>query len=108
MGTQVGTGRAGHENMLHTGDRVILSGHWGFEVGIVGTVANPPEAIVELSGEGEWTGCRRVSPGRNGPMTTYYIMFDEPHNDGSGDGPYAGAEIDEVSLKRLHELVKGE
>jgi len=39
--------------MFRPGDRVILKGHWEFEDGIVGTVAEPPEAMLELSGPGE-------------------------------------------------------
>lgn len=34
-------------------------------------------------------------------MTCYFVVFDEPTDDGSGDGPYRGAEIDEESLRLL-------
>jgi hypothetical protein len=85
--------------MFQVGDRVILNGHWEFEDGIVGTIDNPPAGFVELTGN--WNSCRRVVKGRRGPITCYYVRFDVPHDDGSGDGPYWGAEIDEGSLAAL-------
>jgi len=35
------------------------------------------------------------------------VEFDEPHDDGSDDGPYRGAEIDEDSLRPLIRSVRG-
>jgi hypothetical protein len=92
---------AGRKTMFQPGARVVLVGHWEFEDGIVGTVANPPDMMVELAGKGEWSGCRRVFTSTKGSVVSYYVVFDEPHDDGSGDGPYSGAEIDEGSLKPL-------
>jgi hypothetical protein len=85
------------------GERVILNGHWEFEDGIVGTVVMPDDAAIELSEPGEWQGCRRIHPGRRGPITSYLVKFDEPQDDGSGDGPYWAAEIDAEGLTSLVE-----
>ena len=32
-------------------------------------------------------------------MTSYYVIFDTPTDDGSGDGPYLGGEIEESSIR---------
>ena len=87
--------------MFQVGDRVALKSHWEFADGIAGTIAYPLPVMVELAEPGEWEGCRRVSPGRRGPVTIYHVAFDTPQDDGSGDGPYRGAEIDENSLEPL-------
>ena len=34
-------------------------------------------------------------------MTSYYVVFDTPADDGSGHGPYLGGEIDESSIHRM-------
>ena len=83
-------------------DRVILQGHWEFPDGTIGTIAEPPEFMVALCEPGEWQEHRRIHPCRNGLMTSYYVVFDTPTDDGSGDGPYLGGEIDESSIRRLH------
>ena len=88
-------------NDFQIGDRVELHGHWEFPDGATGVVAEPHPEIVALCEPGEWQGPRRVSPGRAGPIITYYVSFDVPQDDGSGDGPYRGAEIDASSLRRL-------
>jgi hypothetical protein len=87
------------------GDRVVLEGNWEFEDGIVGTVTRPPRGLLALTGPDEWEGNRRTFPGKNGPIHSYFVVFDEPHDDGSGDGPYGGSEIDEDSLRPLLSLV---
>ena len=64
-----------------------------FPDGTTGTISVPDAFMLELSGPGEWVGHVRTSAGRKGPITTYYVWFDHPTDDGSGDGPYLGAEI---------------
>jgi hypothetical protein len=88
------------EDDLRLGDRVVLSGHWEFPDGTTGVVAEPTAFQVQLAKSGEWVGHRRTTSGRNGPVTFYYVVFDQPTDDGSGDGPYGGAEIDAASLRR--------
>lgn len=86
---------------FQVGDRVVLSGHWEFDDGVIGTITLPPDTLVHLCEPGEWEGCRRVSDSERGPEVTYFVKFDEAHDDGSGDGPYWGAEIDAESLRLL-------
>ena len=35
------------------------------------------------------------------------MIFDEPHDDGSGDGPYSAATIDELRLQPIGEAELG-
>jgi hypothetical protein len=39
--------------------------------------------------------------GVNGTLTFYWVSLDEPHDDGSGDGPYIEAEIDAAFLEAV-------
>jgi hypothetical protein len=86
---------------LNIGDRVVIKGHWEFADGIVGTIVLPPDAILDLTGDGEWQGHKRRLETGKGTMISYFVEFDEPQDDGSGDGPYQAAEIDEDSLMPL-------
>lgn len=86
---------------LEIGDRVKLKGHWEFPDGTIGTIAQPPDFVVGLCEEGEWQEHRRIHSCRTGMMTSYYVVFDTPTDDGSGDGPYLGGEIDESSIQSL-------
>ena len=79
-------------------DRVVLKGHSDFADGITGTVAKVNEAILELCPSGEWVGSKRTRLVDVGVRVSYYIEFDESHDDGSGDGPYRSAEIGEECL----------
>lgn len=80
-------------------DRVRLAGHWEFPDGTIGTISEPDPFIVELSGPGEWQGHRRIHAGRDRMLTTYFVRFDTPTDDGSGDGPYSAGEIEEESME---------
>ncbi|MHC4445834.1 MAG: hypothetical protein ACYTF1_20685 [Planctomycetota bacterium] len=75
------------------GDRVVIKGHGGFADGIMGTIAMPEEFQLYMAGPGEWQGCRRSVMTPKGLREFYYVQFDEPHDDGSGDGPYRAAEM---------------
>jgi hypothetical protein len=88
-------------NRFEVGDRVVLRGHWEFPDGTKGTVSAPDPFMVELSGPGEWVGHLRTFPGARGPITTYFVRFDRPADDGSGDGPYGGGEIEAECLEPL-------
>jgi hypothetical protein len=83
------------------GDRVLIRGHWEFPDGTTGTVSAPEPFLLELSGPGEWVGHVRTFRGAKGPVTTYYVRFDHPTDDGSGDGPYSGGEIEAECLVPL-------
>jgi len=42
-----------------------------------------------------------VVKGVAGPIIFYFVRFDSPQDDGSGDGPYKVSEIDECYLERM-------
>ena len=79
-------------------DRVILKGHPEFPDGTLGTIAWPMRFLISHAKPGEWEGHRRTIQGRTRLIVFYYVEFDQPTDDGSGDGPYRGAEIDEEYL----------
>ena len=81
------------------GTRVILDGHWEFSDGTIGRIATPPEFVIGLANAGEWVGHVRTHSGKNGKIDSYFVTFDSPTDDGSGDGPYTGGEIDHDSLR---------
>ncbi|MGC4030901.1 MAG: hypothetical protein QM754_04025 [Tepidisphaeraceae bacterium] len=83
------------------GDHVVIEGHWEFPDGTTGVIAEPDPFMVSLvAGDERWMGHRRTVRGREGPIVFYYVVFDRPTDDGSGDGPYRGGEIDASSLRR--------
>jgi hypothetical protein len=66
--------------IFEAGDRVRIQGDpFGFEDGTMGTIASStPHIFVRDDG-------RR--------LFSYLVKFDEPQDDGSGDGPYSAASI---------------
>ena len=85
---------------LEIGQRVRLNGHWEFPDGTTGVVAEPMASIVALQPT-RWSGHILTERRRNRLVTCYWIVFDQPADDGSGDGPYGGATVDEGSLVRI-------
>jgi len=81
-------------HIFAVGQRVRIVGHWEFTDGIVGTISLPEAFQLDLAEVGEWQGHRRIVRGPHGSIVFYYVRFDQPADDGSGDGPYAGAEIE--------------
>lgn len=82
------------------GDRVVIQGNWEFPDGTTGVIAEPEPFMVRLVADSEpWIGHRRIVQSRKGPIVFYYVEFDKPTDDGSGDGPYRGGEIDAPSLR---------
>ena len=86
--------------MLSQGDKVRVIDHWEWPDGIIGTITEPDPVMIQLT-PGEWQGLRRVMNGPKGVIITYYVLFDTPQDDGSGDGPYLGGEIEEESLRLI-------
>ena len=82
------------------GDRVVIRGHWEFPDGTTGVVGEPLAAIRGLA-TGKWEEHCLIGLTPRGPQAQYSITFDIPTDDGSGDGPYAGAMIDAASLELL-------
>ena len=84
------------------GDRVRVSESYSWAKGAVGRVAEPPAAVQEIAGDEEpWHHWWRIVQTRQGPKVFYWVEFDEPHDDGSGDGPYSGAEIEAEMLIKI-------
>lgn len=86
------------------GDRVRTVGHYEWPDGTAGTIAPPQEVNLGLAKPGEWQGHRRTVQGRVRPILFYFVVFvvfDQPTDDGSGDGPYYAAEVDADYLEGL-------
>lgn len=85
------------------GDRVRIVNHWEFDDGIEGVITQPATFILHHTSPNEWQEHKRVIQGVNQLISTYYIKFDYPADDGSGY-LYLGAEIEEEYL----ELIKND
>jgi hypothetical protein len=85
------------------GDKVFIKGHWNFPNDCSGTISNPPEAVIQLVADQDdpWDGIHRMVKGRKGPIEFYWVDFDEPQNDGDGDGPYWGGEVEAEFISLL-------
>ena len=77
---------------LVVGSRVRISTEYHWAKGATATVASSPFVVQNLTGES--AGSSRVVESLHGPLLFYWVVFDVPQDDGSGDGPYAQAEID--------------
>ncbi len=86
---------------FEVGDRVRIVGHHEWPDGTTGTIALPEEFSLELAKPGEWLGHRRTVMGRRKLIVSFYLEFDRPTDDGSGDGPYPGAEVESQYLRVL-------
>jgi hypothetical protein len=75
------------------GDRIKITGDGEFPDGTKGQIQIPPERVITLVPNGEWIGPERNFVTPNGKHRSYWVEFDQPTDDGSGDGPYNGAEI---------------
>jgi hypothetical protein len=82
------------------GDRVSFADDFFWACGATGTVANPPQAVVSISGP--WhNDLTQQETSALGTHTVYWIWFDEPQFDADGDGPYRGGSIWATKLSRL-------
>ncbi len=82
-------------NHVHPpGTKVSIHGHAEWPDGTTGTVANWPKEVRNLTGEQWEEGQPRTLVTPKGVSLTYWVWFDEPTDDGSGDGPYKGGEVD--------------
>lgn len=86
---------------FEVGDRVRVEGHWEFPDGTTGTVIAPESFQLRLAAPGEWHGHCRTVVGRKGPIDFYFVRFDQPTDDGSGDGPYWASEIEADCLRAI-------
>jgi hypothetical protein len=84
------------DNRFDVGSRVRVSTEYHWAKGVLGTVKLPPREVQMLARD--WEGCSRTVKMVKGPQVFYWVAFDAPQDDGSGDGPYAEAEIDSSYL----------
>ena len=87
--------------VLSPGTRVLIHGEVEWPDGTTGTVAEWPKGIRDLIGENFGSDEPRTLVSPKGVMLSYWIRFDEPTDDGSGDGPYRGAEVAGTYLSEL-------
>ena len=82
------------------GDRVVTSRTLAWPAGATGVIATAPMAVTAVSGQWPNEVARReVWP--EGEVTVYWVEFDEPQPDSSGDGPYDAGSVDEESLSLI-------
>jgi hypothetical protein len=82
------------------GNRVRVSQDFFWAKGAIGTISEPPDAVVSVSGA--WDGnLTRQEKSALGTHTAYWVWFDEPQLDAEGDGPYRGGQIWETALTLL-------
>jgi hypothetical protein len=79
------------------GDRVIISEDFFWAKGATGTISKPPTEVTTISGPWE-NGLTRTEHSALGEATVYWVWFDEPQLDASGDGPYRGGSIWESAM----------
>ena len=83
------------------GTRVVLKGHWEFPDGTIGTIAEPTDFLRELSGDDQWNDHVQTCWAKDKKILSYFVLFDEATDDGSGDGPYTGGVIDQGAIQVL-------
>ena len=87
------------------GNRVQVSEDFFWAKGAIATVAEPPTAVVAISGS--WDGkITRQESSALGLHTVYWVWFDEPQFDADGEGPYSGGQIWESALTLLRTNVQ--
>ncbi len=85
------------------GSRVRTQGHWEWPDGTEGVVVPWPHAVQELVGSSADpsipSDLARATRTQDGELNyTQWVAFDEPTDDGSGDGPYVGGEVEVACL----------
>jgi hypothetical protein len=84
------------------GDRIRISPDYYWAKGATGHIAEPPEFVRELVRHNQpWDRWRRIVQTVDGPIEFYWVVFDQPHDDGSGDGPYEGGEIEADMIEHV-------
>jgi len=90
---------------LRPGTRVRILAGSEYPQGATGTIAEgmkirPAPGAPPLA---EWQDGARTVDTTRGPRTYYFVSFDTPQDDGSGDGPYKAGEVEESHLAPIAE-----
>jgi hypothetical protein len=88
------------EHKFFAGNRVRVSNDFFWAKGAIGTVAEPPSAVVAISGPWD-DNLKRQETSALGVNTVYWVWFDEAQFDADGEGPYSGGQIWENALTLL-------
>lgn len=75
----------------------IKKSRWAFG-GVTGTIVNAPEVLAQLDPD-PWIGHYQFKQRKNAVVVLYWVEFDVATDDGSGDGPYKSAAIEEENLE---------
>lgn len=86
------------------GNRVRVSDEFFWARGALGTVSEPPGAVVGISEPWD-ENLTRIETSALGSHVVYWVWFDEPQFDADGDGPYSGGQIWESALTLLETSV---
>jgi len=93
------------DSKFFAGNRVRVSDDFFWAGGATGTISEPPEGVLAISGP--WDGnLTRQEKSALGTHTVYSVWFDEPQLDADGDGPYSAGQIWEDALTILTTNVK--
>lgn len=83
------------------GARVVVHGHWEFPDGTTGTIAEVPEGVHDVRNSTERNFLFYEERTRHGVDVVQWVVFDEPTDDGTGDGPYRAGGIATANLLPL-------
>jgi hypothetical protein len=84
-------------NKFKANDRIRVSPDFFWAKGALGTISEPPSALIALSGAWE-DGLSGMENSALGVHKVYWVWFDEPQLDADGDGPYRAGSIWEESM----------
>ena len=84
--------------MLPLNQRVRISESRFAFGGVTGVVTDPPAFVAELDPD-PWDGHHQLKPRKDEMVLLYWVEFDVPTDDGSGDGPYSAAAIEDQYLE---------
>jgi len=89
-------------NKFKAGDRIRVADTYFWAQGATGTITKPPIFAQQLVADQEpWQGLIHREKCIHKIIESYWVWFDEPQPDGSGDGPYKGGEIETESIELL-------
>jgi hypothetical protein len=83
-------------------DRVIVLPHEAWPDGATGTVQGPIDFVLALTKNSDpFDGVTRSVQGRHGIIEFVWVVFDEPADDRTDDGPYKGGEVESKYVRHM-------